>query len=238
MTQKYLGQELELFSQAHNWKHYFCSQIEPLLAGRILEVGAGIGGVHEVLQRVARNPNLRWTCLEPDAELAREIENRRSRGALRQDTEIRVGTLDSLDDLFDTVLYIDVLEHIEDDRKEIAKVAKVLAPGGHLIILCPAHNFLYSPFDRAIGHFRRYDKRSLRQAISAGFKEEKLCYLDSVGMLASLANRALLRQSYPTLRQVLLWDRVMVPLSRILDRILRMSFGKSILGVWRRTEPL
>ncbi len=148
----------------------------------------------------------------------------------------RVGTTEDLvaSECFDTILYIDVLEHIDDDRGELTRAAAHLKPGGHVIVLSPAHQFLYAPFDRAIGHFRRYSRSSLRAAAPAGLHETRLVYLDSVGLLASAANRLLLSQSMPTESQILAWDRLMIPLSRLLDPLFMGRAGKSILGVWQR----
>jgi hypothetical protein len=138
-----------------------------------------------------------------------------------------------IDGRFDTILYLDVLEHIEDDSAELVCAASNLNPGGHLIVLSPAHQFLFSPFDSAIGHFRRYSKTSLMRAASqTHLSPVKIAYLDAVGMLASAANSMLLNQAMPTERQILTWDRLLIPVSRLLDRGLGYRLGKSILGVW------
>jgi len=99
-------------------------------------------------------------------------------------------------------------------------------------VLAPAHAFLYTPFDCAIGHFRRYTTGTLRAIAPAGLRERKLVYLDSFGALALLGNRLLLRSALPTERQILTWDRFLVPGSRWLDPLLRHKAGKSVLGVW------
>ena len=135
---------------------------------------------------------------------------------------------------FDSILYIDVLEHIEDDRGELSRAAALLRPRGFLVVLSPAHPRLFSEFDAAIGHHRRYTRSTLAAAAPEGLELVRLVYLDSVGLLASLGNRLLLRESMPTPRQIALWDRVMVRLSTRLDPILRHRLGKSVLGVWRR----
>src|SRR5262249_21436916 len=133
--------------------------------------------------------------------------------------EVRTGTLASLDqtEIFNTILYIDVLEHIKDDSAELARAAEHLAPGGHLVVLSPAHSWLFSRFDQAIGHFRRYTAKALEALTPAKLRVVKSYYLDSVGLLASAANRLLLAQSLPTARQIHCWDNFMVPCSRILD---------------------
>jgi hypothetical protein len=148
----------------------------------------------------------------------------------------RQGTLAGIStpELFDTIVYLDVLEHIEDDRAELALAAAHLRPGGRVLVLAPAHQSLFSPFDRAVGHFRRYARKSLSAIGPAALTLERLEYLDSVGLLASFANRALLKQQVPTLAQIRTWDRLMVPLSLLLDPLLARRVGKSILAVWRR----
>jgi SAM-dependent methyltransferase len=224
---EYAGGELDLFEKAVRWKRYWRNRAEPFIAGDVLEVGAGIGANTRALADLAHRS---WTCLEPDPALAARIPS------MGPGYATRVGTTKEFfaSECFDTILYIDVLEHIEDDRGELARAAAHLKPGGHIIVLSPAHQFLYAPFDRAIGHFRRYSRSSLRAAAPVSLHETKLVYLDSVGLLASAANRLLLSQSMPTESQILAWDRFMVPISRLLDPVFMGRAGKSILGVWQR----
>jgi hypothetical protein len=137
-------------------------------------------------------------------------------------------------ELFDTIIYIDALEHIEKDKDELKAAVQRLRTGGKLIILSPAFNQLYSPFDKEIGHFRRYTKTTLSSLIPDSLEKTFLRYLDTGGFFLSLANRLLLKKNYPTQQQVNAWDRLIVPLSRIFDKILFYSFGKTILGVWQK----
>lgn len=229
----YVGQELELFRHAVRWKAYWSRQLAPHLKGDVLEVGAGIGA-NTVLLRSERQRS--WLCLEPDRGMAARLEGVVASGGLPDRCAVRAGTLSDLDagERFDCVLYLDVLEHIEDDRAEAARAAEHLRPGGALGILAPAHPSLYSPFDAAIGHHRRYTKRMLKQILPPTLEVVSLKYLDAVGLWASLLNRLLLRQSMPTLRQIRTWDGWMVPCSRVLDPLLGHLVGKSLLGVWRK----
>jgi 2-polyprenyl-3-methyl-5-hydroxy-6-metoxy-1,4-benzoquinol methylase len=229
----YVGSELDLFAGALRWKEYLYRQIAPFLGADVLEVGAGIGGTTKIL---CRKEHARWICLEPDRQLAERLFLALDAGELPACCQALVGTLDAVRQLppFDTLLYIDVLEHIEDDRGEMARVGRHLAPGGHLVVLSPAHPFLYTPFDRAIGHFRRYTRRTLADLNPPSLELSRLRYLDSAGMLASLGNRLLLKQSLPTPTQIAFWDNWLVPLSIALDPIARFRLGKSVLGVWRK----
>jgi trans-aconitate methyltransferase len=229
MPYVYCGAELDLFAAAENWKSYVRASVMRFLGRTVLEVGAGNGNTTRAL---CRGEFDRWVCLEPDAALADQLDS----AELPDCCHIRIGTLSDLSeqDEFDTILYIDVLEHIEHDRTELERAAGHLELGGHLIVLAPAHQWLFTPFDESIGHFRRYTRRSLRDAAPAKLSLEKLKYMDSVGMLASLGNRLLLKSAMPTAQQIAIWDRLMVPLSRIADPVLMHAHGKSVLGVWKR----
>jgi 2-polyprenyl-3-methyl-5-hydroxy-6-metoxy-1,4-benzoquinol methylase len=130
-------------------------------------------------------------------------------------------------------LYIDVLEHVEDDKQELETAASLLAPGGHLVVLSPAHQWLFSEFDQRIGHYRRYSREALNTRVPPHLTVCILRYLDTAGVFASLANKVLLRQATPSMQQVRFWDRLLVPLSRRIDNKIAFRFGKSILGVWR-----
>jgi hypothetical protein len=223
----YVGRELEIFAHARNWKRYWVSHIKSYLTGDVLEVGAGIGANTEIMRSGSARS---WTCLEPDPKLAARL------AGIISSAQVIVGTLISInpESEFDTLVYIDVLEHIEDDRQELMRAAAKLRPRGRLIVLAPAHQYLYSPFDKAIGHFRRYNRATLLACPPPSLRVERLLYLDSVGMIASSVNRLLLRQSDPSLAQIKTWDGLLVPLSRFLDRVLFYSLGKSILAVWTK----
>lgn len=222
----YLGTELEIFRHATNWKRYWSGKLLPYVSGKVLEVGSGIGGSIPFLLSDAVTA---WHALEPDpdqaANISRDIDSR---------VIVSSGFIADVDDVFDTILYIDVLEHIEKDAEELDQAAKKLQGSGCLIVLSPAHPFLFSEFDRAIGHHRRYDEERLRQIAPGDLGIERTFYLDSVGMLASAANRYLLKQSQPGPDQIAFWDKVMVPCSRLLDPVLGYRLGKTIVAVWRK----
>jgi 2-polyprenyl-3-methyl-5-hydroxy-6-metoxy-1,4-benzoquinol methylase len=231
----YAGQELSVFAEAVRWKRYIARELEAFLVGDVLEVGAGIGSVTRALRSDRQRS---WTCLEPDPKLAAELQSSLASAAAPSGApvSVRIGTVDSIDPgaLYDCVLYIDVLEHIEADAVEVQQAIGLLRIGGALVVLSPAHQWLYSPFDKAIGHFRRYNRRMLAALTPQGAHVEQLRYLDSVGLLASAGNRVLLQSAQPTIQQIRLWDRVMVPCSRLLDPLLQHRVGKSVVCVWRK----
>ncbi|HTV44559.1 MAG TPA: class I SAM-dependent methyltransferase [Stellaceae bacterium] len=232
MSYHYVGSELELFATAINWKSYLASVLDPFVTGRVLDVGAGIG---TNLAYMCNPRVVEWTSLEPDPELARQIGAAEPRRRLLTPCRVVTGTIGDLDPAlcFDTILYLDVLEHIADDRAELARARDHLAPGGRLVVVAPAHPFLFSGFDAAIGHYRRYDDVSLRALSPEGCRLDAFLLLDCAGFFASLANRLILRKVLPSPRQIAVWDRSLVPASRRLDPLTGYKFGKTALAVWR-----
>ena len=235
MELEYIGDELSLFEKAKNWKSYWGNFVAPYLKGDVLEVGAGLGGTTMALSSY---PSKSWTCLEPDPALTYQLEQKKIKRELPASAEIITGTLQDLKPSagFDCILYIDVIEHIEDDKTELVHASHFLNPGGYLFVLVPAHQWLYSPFDKAIGHYRRYNKSMLKAAGPKNLQLQYVKYLDSVGLLASTVNKLFLQQSMPTASQIQLWDSSMVPVSRWTDKIVLHRIGKTVIGLWKKIE--
>jgi SAM-dependent methyltransferase len=230
----YVGNELDLFEQATVWKKYYGRFLAPFLRGSVLEVGAGIGGTTSIL---CDGRQEKWLCLEPDPQLYARLENKIREGQLPSYCSSLKGTTADLSPTgqFDAILYIDVIEHIEKDLEELNRAKSMLAEKGYLIVLVPAHQFLYNEFDRAIGHYRRYNKKMLQAAAPAGVRLLTIRYLDSLGFVSSIVNKYFLKQNYPTAKQINFWDKFLVPLSKPLDLISGYVTGKTLVAVWQKT---
>lgn len=228
----YAGSELEIFADASNWKAYYKQIIRQYIGREVLEVGAGMGATTAALCEGEGQ----WVCLEPDARLASRIADSITSGKLPACCRALVGTIRNIPatEKFDTILYIDVLEHIEDDLTEVELASQRLKNGGFLVVLAPAHQHLYTPFDANIGHYRRYNKTTLSALMPNVIAQRTLRYVDSVGAIASLANRYVLRSNMPSYSQIAFWDKKLIPVSRRIDRLLGYAIGKSIIGVWQR----
>jgi SAM-dependent methyltransferase len=225
----YVGSELELFIKATNWKKYWSSRVRPFVRGNVLDVGAGLGATFDYLGESSEG----WTCLEPDPALCDQLSARLTNHP--RPPHVRCGTLETLsaDERFDTIAYIDVLEHIEHDREQARAAGEHLKSGGSLIVLSPALPFLFSPFDHSVGHFRRYTASSLEQVTPPGLTVKDWFFLDGLGVLASLFAR-IAKRSAPTQAQIATWDKTIVPVSRVTDAITSRWFGRTIVMVWTK----
>lgn len=223
---KYAGNELEVFQNAVFWKRYVKSCCDKYMQGDVLEVGAGLGSYTNLLdKRLVRS----WLAVEPDVDLYTRLEsNCIQTGA--QDVNLIHGTIRDVpkDKRFDSIVYIDVLEHIKDDQGELAKASEHLKNGGRLIILVPAHQRLYSGFDKSIGHYRRYNLKVLSGRIPEGLKIQEAKYLDSLGFLLAVINRLFKLTKTPSKSMVTAYDRVLARNSPIADKLLGYRLGKSL----------
>jgi SAM-dependent methyltransferase len=215
-------------SQARNYNRWLHERNEPHLGDRVLDVGAGIGTLTEL---IVPGRELVVAC-EPDPDLAPALRERfagvRAVRVVDSDaTELDAGTLGTR---FDSILCSNVLEHIEDDEEALRRMRGVLVPGGQLLLLVPAHPFLYGSMDRRLHHVRRYRRAELRRLLErTGFSVAELRYVNPVGALGWLVSGRVLRRSEVPTGAQQLYDRL-VPLLRALDRI-ELPFG---LSLWAR----
>jgi SAM-dependent methyltransferase len=226
------AQDLERLGTAKHFFDWVLDVFDPYLRGQVLEVGAGLGTITRKL--VDRYPDLSIIALEPAGNVFADLE---AYAALTPQVGARRQTLAEYQpdpaDGFDAIVYLNVLEHIADDAQELHLAAKVLRPGGALLVFGPALEWLYSELDYRAGHYRRYSLRRLRGlATAAGFRVVSSRYFDVLGVVPYLVVYRLLR--HDDIRGSTLWgyDRVVVPLSRLIQRILRNPpLGKNVVMI-------
>lgn len=224
----YPGKELEAMGFAANYHRWIVDELAPFLGRRVAEVGAGIGSVSRLL---LEKPIEGLVAYEPSENLFPQL-----RAALAGEPRARVrqAFFGHDTEAFDSVAYINVLEHIDNDRGELDLARERLRPRGHLLVFVPALEWLYSPFDRRIGHFRRYSRRALgAMAEGAGLRVVRLRYFDAAGILPWYVNFVLLRRGLGS-GGVSLYDRLVVPPMRIAERLIPPPLGKNLLLVARR----
>jgi SAM-dependent methyltransferase len=236
--QQATGRSLEDTSGAHQ-RRYRAFQLElirPHLGRSVLEVGAGLGEFAAQLTGLDRHV---VTDLDPQA-----VEALAARFADRPEVRARVLDLaaetpgDDLGGPVDSVLAINVLEHIEDDRGTLRELAKLVRPGGTVVMWVPAYMQLYGDFDRAVGHVRRYTPRTLTASfVAAGLDPVDVRPVNLLGGIAWWATVRRAGVGSPNPRLVSVYDRFVVPVTRTLERRVVPPFGQSVLGVARVPGP-
>lgn len=132
-----------------------------------------------------------------------------------------------------SVTAINVVEHIEDDDAMLAAIRRVLPIGGTAAILVPAHAALYGSLDAAAGHYRRYTKSEIaRQMEAVGFRVDRSMYFNAIGAIGWYVNYRMLKVrsvNDGTKTQVGLFDKMIVPLARVMEEHFEPPFGISTI---------
>lgn len=231
-TQQYTGADvLEIMDGAKNYNNYLKSEVLRFLDQNvttlvtqpdhlpILDFGAGSGMMASLLN----DAGVRVLCLEPDTYLRQKLAHN------------KLATISSLADVatgsIKLVYSLNVLEHIEDDVAILKQLKTKMSPDGRLFLYVPAFQSLYSNFDRKLGHFRRYSKQQLIQVVQdAGFEITKAHYADSLGFLAAWLYQKISDQDGTvSIRSVVIYDTIVFPISRLLDRLFKPIIGKNLL---------
>lgn len=227
---KYPGKELEAFDHAIIFQKYTHYLIKYFIKKNILEIGAGLGSFtrhyitkkKKILLNDLDNSNLNF--------LKKKFNNFKN-------IKFTKNKIKKINKNFDTIIYLNVLEHIKNDKKEIKDAIMRLNNNGYLIILVPAHQNLFTKFDKAIGHYRRYDINFFKKSKPTNVSIKKLVYLDLVGYILYFFNSFFFKkETYPSLKKILLWDKLFVPITIILDFITQYKFGKNILCVYKKNK--
>jgi len=171
------------------------------------------------------------TLTEMDVKNISELKTK-----FKKDKNIEVLNLsiEKVDNNFDSILYLHVLEHIEDDLKELKNAIQKLNSRGHIIIMVPAHQKVYSNLDKAVGHFRRYEKGFFKEDL-AGLNRTKLISIDAIGYFLYYFNRLFFKKEvFPSKTKIFLWDKFFTPITILCDFILRYKFGKCFIAVYKK----
>lgn len=217
---------LSHLGEADNFNRWIFSRFAPWLRGYVLEVGCGTGNFTRMIA-TAGHPVFA-VDIEP-----RYLEAAKSAmSALHNVTLAQMDvTKDKPGPEFDTVILLDVLEHIEDEQTLLRSLRSTLRDGGRLILKVPAHPFLYSSMDQAIGHHRRYTRESLRSALtSAGFLPDVIKPVNSLGVVGWWLNGKVLRRKTPPAVQIGTFDRI-APVVQAIETTLRLPIGLSYLAL-------
>lgn len=217
---------LETMGEARRFNEAVFRKVLPYIGKDILEVGTGIGNFTEKLRGCGK-----VVGVDVVPEFVAE--------AKRRFPTLELGVADMgagipdflLGRSFDTIVCMNVLEHIEDDRRTLADFFKLLRPGGRVVLVVPAHRWLFNGLDSHDGHFRRYETAELQAKLSeAGFSVAHNSRFNLVGILGWFVNGRLLGKTELPSGQLGLYDRL-VPLLFRLERLVGPPAGLSLLAV-------
>lgn len=224
---------LQSVRRARGFNRWMLNQFRSFIGKRVWEAGCGIGNFTELLLDRERlvcidyDPfyvetiNRRFGHLENVRAFQMDLTDRESLGAVRPEA-------------LDTVIALNVVEHIEDDTLVLKQFFDALVPGGHAVVLVPAHPALYSACDRALGHFRRYRREELREKMeAAGFGVVQIGEFNRLGTLGWwVSGKFGVRELTPL--QMRAYE-LMLPLAKLMDT-LRIGPGLSLIAVGRKPE--
>lgn len=227
----YFGRDLEAMSCAGNYHDWICDDLRPWFGANVAEIGAGVG--HFSRRVLADGGVTRLTAFEPSANMF-PLLRAALEGESRATTINRFFGEHPAQESFDSVLYVNVLEHVEDDAAELAVARARLKPGGHVMIFVPALPWLYGALDAEVGHVRRYLKRDLVERVrQAGFSIVTARYFDIAGVLPWYLHCVLLKNSLSP-GSVSLYDKCVIPVMRRIERLITPPIGKNLLLIGRK----
>jgi SAM-dependent methyltransferase len=226
--------ELEIMGQAKNYNAWIWRTISPYMGQSIIEVGAGIGTFTNYLidrerifaTDIAQNcigvlnnlfqklPNV--TIEELDITHAPDIQHWKPRKA-------------------DTIICLNVLEHIDNDEAALGNMREMVKSGAHIIIMVPAFQFAYGTIDKLDGHFRRYSCSELKVKLkSSGLEPIRMHYFNSLGLLAWYYTNRIAKNRSTSVAKVKVYDKIFVPSLRLIESIVKPPFGQSLIAVGKK----
>lgn len=221
---------LESLAQADKYNAWLISKFKRYLGKNILELGSGLGSITFKIEREGYNilPS------DIDQNFLKALRKINKKAFYLNIFNIKNSQIKNTK--FDTILAINVLEHIAEDPQAFKNIYRLLSPGGNLIIIVPAHQFLFGSYDTLVGHQRRYSKDELlKKLYKTSFLVEKINYYNKLSALGWFINARLLkRKSFP--KYQLYFVNSLVPFIDFFDYIIPFDFGLSIICVARKNK--
>jgi len=228
----YIGHEnLELLSQRYRFNDWLFNEVSHGLQGNILEVGSGIGTITEKLINSFPTSHLTLTDISPTyiKALKEKYSNNENISVCRLDLNNKRDYESIGYKKFDSIIAINVLEHVENDELALVQLFNMLKENGILVILVPSHKFLYNVIDKSVGHFRRYSKKDLEAKIrKTGFTIDKFHYFNLLGMIGWFINGNLFKNSKISDTGLKIFDQL-VPILKYGEMMIGKRTGLSII---------
>ena len=221
---------LEILEGASNYNSWIAENFIKKLKSPVIEVGSGTGNIS-----IYFSQQKELFLTDKDPGLITHLKNKFKRKNIKINTlDISKEILRTLQGHFKSAIAINVLEHIKDDGKAFRNLNRLLVQGGRLFILVPAKKFAYTGLDKALGHYRRYEKEELIEKIkSAGFTIEKTYFFNFIGLFSWIVRDKIERGHTLKLYQVALFDKL-VPVLKIIEGIIKPPLGVSLIVIARK----
>ena len=229
---EYDGEDLEAMDAAENYPKWIVEEFSQFLIGDVADVGAGCGNFSRFLLGA---PLRSLHAFEPSKRMYdRLVQRFPGDGRFRAVRGYVADMAEEYASRFDAVVYNNVMEHVQDDEAELRAVYRMLKPGGRVLIYVPALSWLYSDYDKSLGHFRRYSKLSGCDLLTkSGFSVEVAKYADVLGVLPWLLCMKVFKGKLSR-GSVSFYDKVGVPLTRAIEKRVSAPLGKNLLLVGRK----
>jgi SAM-dependent methyltransferase len=228
----YSSSELNAVAGARNYYRWITRRFEPYLGARVVEVGAGIGTYSEYLLGLPGTRQL--TAIEPASNTFPILK---AKLAAFPQAQALAGYLGDYAAALsaDSVVAVNVLEHVEHDEEFLRLAWNIVVPGGRLLLFVPAVPAIFGTLDTAFEHHRRYSRRVLRHKLEeAGWSIEKITYMNLPGILPWVVAGRILRWSSISSRSARFYDRIVIPVTAAIEEMLPIPIGQSLLAVARK----
>lgn len=228
---------LEKLSKANHFNNWIYQSIRPWVTGKVFEIGSGIGNITSLIV----NDGFQVMVTETD-ETYLDILKQKFKG---DQSVLHILPLDLVDDdfdnkfhhlfqSFDTVIAINVIEHIEDDHTAFQNAQKFLKQGGRLIVLVPNSGFLYNGLDKNLSHFKRYSKKKINNILNQiGLIQEDFFYFNTIGVAGWWFSGSVLRNKTIPSPMVSIFE-FLIPYTSWMDKLFRNRFGLSIIVIGKK----
>ena len=230
---------LELISKADRFNQWMYNEFRSFLKDDILEIGSGIGNISQLVV----NDGFNITLSDYNAEYC-EYLRKKFVDCANVKSIIQIDLLHpdfkkfytSLHEKFDTIFLLNVIEHLAYDSKAVANCNFMIKPGGHLIVLAPAYQWLYCRLDKELGHYRRYTLKKMSAVLKQeGFSICNKKYFNFLGMWGWLLSGKILRDKKLSKNEIAVFNNF-VPMARILDKIIFKKTGLSVIVTGLKKE--
>lgn len=227
-------EQLVTMSRAKNYNRFIFNLVQKYIGSNVLEVGSGLGVLSEKLYQ---SPLRKLILVEKSEKMGFLLRDK-----FKDKTKVYINDIfnsvlfkELKSEVIDTIVCFNLLEHIKQDEILIKLFYDLLIENGVLILLVPAFPFLYGAIDRKAGHIKRYKIEALNKITSPlGFDALEMRYINFIGFFTWLFNGRITKRDYVSSTFLKVYDKLMVPLSTFLEKLVKLPFGQSLFCVYRK----